>query len=108
MAQVAQALGVSQRTLCRWAQTGKLPIRRDVRPNVVDIPGQKPDVSDATAGELERLQAENERLRGRVAELERQRDYLRALAGTLAQGQRRALEARPRRRWRWPWQRGGD
>ena len=75
LAEAAQALAVSQRTLCRWAQTGKLPIRRDVRPNVVDIPGPKPDVSDATAGELERSQAENERLHGRVAELERERDY---------------------------------
>ncbi len=43
--------------------------------------------------------------RERVQELTQERDYLRALAGTLATGQQRMLEARPRRRWRWPWER---
>jgi len=42
-------------------------------------------------------------LHERIEELRAERDYLRALAGSLAQDQRLMLEARPRRRWRWPW-----
>ena len=106
VAQAAQALGVSQRTVRRWAEVGKLPIRRDVRPHVVNIAGQRPDTSDAVAGQVGDLEAEIARLRERVQELVQERDYLRALAGSLAQGQRLMLEARPRRRWRWPWHRG--
>jgi len=108
VAEAAQALGVSQRTVRRWAQIGKLPIRRDCRPHVVDIAGQTPDTSDAVAGQVGDLEAEIARLREHVQELVQERDYLRMLAGSLAQGQQRMLEARPRRQWRWPWQRRGE
>jgi cell division protein FtsB len=65
-------------------------------------------VAPAATQELEGLRAEIARLRERVQELVQERDYLRALADSLAQGQRLMLEARPRRRWHWPWQRGDD
>lgn len=114
-AKAALALRVSPRTIRRWAALGKLPVRREVRPYLVDIAGhvQPPgrqatdmaDVSDTVATELEGLHRENEHLRERIHELVQERDYLRMLAGSLAQGQQLALEARPRHRWRWPWQR---
>ena len=102
VAQAALALGVSQRTVRRWAETGKLPIRRNVRPCVVavaDIAGQTPD----TSGQGEELQAEIARLREHIQELVQERDYLRMLSATLASSQQRLLDA-PSRRWRWPWQ----
>ena len=70
-------------------------------------PARKPAKHGDIAGRSghEGLRAENARLHERVHEVVQERDYLRALAGSLAQGQRLMLEARPRRRWRWPWQR---
>ena len=77
---------MSQRAVRRWAQIGKLEIQRDCRPHVVDIAGQTPDTSDTTTGRGADLEAEIARFRERIEELRAERDYLRALAGSLAQG----------------------
>lgn len=111
VAEAARTLDVSQSTVQRWAETGRIPIRRDVRPHVVDVAdsaGQTPDTSDPVAGQVESLEAEIARLRQRIEELRAERDYLRALSATLASSQQRLLEAPPRRKWRWPWQRRGE
>ena len=108
--EAARTLGKSERTIYRWAREGRIPVDRTVSPIVVNVG----DVAPAAArvapavGELEGLRAEVDRLRERVQELVQERDYLRMLAGSLAQGQQRMIEGRPRRRWRWPWQRRGE
>ena len=110
-ADAARILNVSERTVRRWATEGRLRVDRSVRPYLVMVTGQMADVrrqptgvADAMATELEGLRAENDRLRERIRELVQERDYLRMLAGTLATGQQKMIEATPRR-WRWPWQR---
>ena len=109
--EAGRTLGKSTRTIYRWARQGRIPVRRDVSPIVVNVSNVAPTaarMAPASRQEPEGLQAEIARLRKRVQEGVQERDYLRMLAGTLAQGQQRMLEARPRRRWRWPWQRGAD
>ncbi len=70
--------------------------------NVGNVVSGTPMAARVAEGQLEGLRAEIARLRERVHELVQERDYLRALAGSLAQGQQLMLEATPRRRW---WQR---
>ena len=108
--EAAKTLGKSERTVYRWARQGRIPVRHDVSPIVVNVGSVAPAAARVApaAGELEGLRAEIARLHERVQELTQERDYLRMLAGSLAQGQQRMLEARPRRRWRWPWQRGDE
>lgn len=105
--EAARALGKSERTLYRWARQGRIPVDRSVSPLVVNVGNVStgtPLAAKVAQGELEGLRSEIERLRERIQELVQERDYLRALAGTLATGQQLMLEARPRK-WRWPWQR---
>ena len=104
--EAARTLSKSERTIYRWARQGRIPVDRSVSPLVVNVGNVStgaPMAARVAEGELEGLRAENERLRERVQELQAERDYLRALSGTLATGQRLMLEATPRR-WRWPWQ----
>ena len=106
--EAARTLGKSERTIYRWARQGRIPVDRAVSPFVVNVGNVStgtPMAAKVAEGELEGLRAVITRLQGRILELEQERDYLRALSGTLAQGQRLMLEARPQRRWRWPWQR---
>ena len=106
--EAARTLGKSERTVYRWASQGRIPVDRAVSPclvNVGNVSTGTPMAARVADGELEALRAENDRLRERVQELEAERDYLRLLAGTLATGQQRLLEARPGRKWHWPWQR---
>jgi len=115
VADAAAILGISPRSVRRWVAEGALQVDRSKRPYLVFVTGQRlaeagprpvtPDMTDTVATELEALRAENDRLRERIEELVQERDYLRALSGTLATGQQRLLEARPGRRFRWPWQR---
>ena len=119
VADAAAILGISPRSVRRWAAEGTLRVDRTKRPYLVLVSsqrlaeaGQRPDMADVTdtvATDLDRLRAENEGLRAeighlreRVQELVQERDYLRnALAAALMPTQR-MLEATPRRRW---WQR---
>jgi len=122
VAEAAPVLGISPRSVRRWAAEGTLQVDRTKRPYLVLVTGQRlaeagqlMATSDMTAAvatasallrtELEGLRAENVRLRERLQVAVEERIYLRALSATLARGQQLMLEAdRPRRRWRWPWQ----
>lgn len=103
--EAARTLGKSTRTIYRWARQGRIPVDRTVTPTVVNVGNVgsgTPMAARVAEGELEGLRAEIARLQERVQELVQERDYLRALAGTLATGQQKMIEATPRRRW---WQR---
>ena len=115
VAEAAAILGISPRSVRRWVAEGALQADRTKRPYLVFVTGQRlaeagprpatPDMTDTVATELEALRAENDRKNERIRELTGERDYLRnALAAALMPTQR-LLEARPGRRWRWPWQR---
>jgi len=104
--EAARTVGKSERTIYRWARQGRIPVDRSVSPCVVNVGNVRtgtPVAARVADGELEGLRSETAHLRARVQELVQERDYLRALAGSLAQGQRLMLEARPVRRWRWRW-----
>ena len=107
IAEAAQELGLSERTVRRWAEVGKLPIRREVHPHLVDIAGHNAAKSDTPTGRVAELEAELARLRERLQELTQERNYLRQLAASLATSQQKLLEA-PRRAFRWPWQKSGE
>ena len=114
----ARALGKSERTIRRWVASGKIPADRDTGGLLVDVAGLTPGHATTTpdvAGEVAALRAEIERLGDLLAEVRAERDYLRAalsnaqaVAMSLT-GEQRLLTERagePRRRFRWPWQRG--
>lgn len=120
--QAAQLLAKSERTIRRWERDGKLTSDRTGPGILVDIGGLMPDKPEGvgtvidTSSEVDLLRAEIERLQERLADCQAERDRLwtaldntQALALTMA-GERPMLteEAgkRPRRSWRWPWQRG--
>ena len=114
VADAAAILGISPRSVRRWVAEGALQVDRSKRPYLVFVTGQRlaeagprpvtPDMTDTVATELEALHVENDRLRERVQELQDDKSYLQnALAAALMPTQR-LLEARPGRKWRWPWQ----
>jgi len=82
-----------------------------VSPIVVNVGTGAPmatRVAQEATGELEASQTEIARLQERVGDLEADKAYLQtALAAALTNTQR-LLEAPPRRRWRWPWERRGE
>lgn len=106
--EAARTLGKSERTIYRWAAAGRIPVDRSVTPTVVNVGNVgagTPMAARVADRELEGLRAELARKDERIRELTAERDYLRLLAGTLATGQQKAIEAsRPVHRWRWPWQ----
>ena len=111
VAVAAKALGKSERTIRRWVADGKIPSDRTTPVLRVDIAGLTPAHATTTpdaASEVAALQAEIERLRAVLAEVREDRDYLRqALAASLSTD-RQLTDGRPRRRFRWPWQRRGE
>ena len=125
VAEAAEALGKSERTIRRWLADGKVAGDRTGPAILVDIAGHMPPADvpkpegDTTtpdvAGEVAALQAEIERLREALDTCQAERDRLwqsldnaQAIALALT-GERRLLTERvgerPRRRFRWPWAR---
>lgn len=115
VAEAARALGKAERTIRRWAKTGKVPTDRTGPGLRVDVGGLLPPHAGtvpAVLTELDLLQAENERLRESLDDARAERDYLRealaraqAVALALSGEPRQLTDGRPRRRWRWPWER---
>jgi len=121
IAEAAQALGVSVRTVRRWAQTGKLPIRRGSRPHMVNVSGiagqslantgQMPDmaavVPDRVAdleteigllqGALQDATGELEELRSEIAVLQERLQELEPLESQVVSLQAALQEAREER-----------
>jgi len=99
--EAARTLGKSERTVYRWVSQGRIPVDRTVSPCLVNVG----NVSTGTPMAARVADGELERLRERVQELQDDKTYLQnALAAALMPTQR-LLEARPGRKWRWPWQR---
>lgn len=115
-------LNRTRRTLRRWVERGKLQIDRSQYPALVDIaghlrpPGQDaspplapPVTVDSLQLQVAGLTAEVDRLQERLTEMREERDdWKRAHYMALANVQQLTERAgeRPRRSWRWPWQRG--
>ena len=104
--EAARTLSKSERTIYRWARQGRIPVDRSVSPLVVNVGNVStgaPMAAKVAGGEIEGLRAEVARLRERIEGLEADKAYLQnALAAALMP--RKMIEATPRRRWRWPWQ----
>ena len=112
VAEAAQLLGVSERTIRRWIHSGRLPKDDSGPVLLVGVSGERqatPGMSD-TAGhlvELAELRVQVDMLTRQNEELGRDKDYWRQQAEAALVNQRLLLEA-PKRRLRWPWERGGE
>ena len=108
----AERLGKSERTIRRWVASGKIDSDRTTPALRVDIAGRVPAHAEPTpdaAGEIAGLRGEIERLIALLVATEAERARVWHALGLALSGDRPMLTERatsPRRRWRWPWQRG--
>jgi len=103
VAEAARTLGVSSRTVRRWAAQGTLQADRTRRPYVVLVSDERLATTGQVADMTADLQAEIGRLQQRVQELEADKLFLQNALAAAMTTQHRLLEAP--KRWRWPWQR---
>ena len=113
--EAAELLGRSQRTIWRYVADGRLTANRDASPVKVDIwrelqdkPSQLPrDTVGSLKAEVIRLTAEVDKLATLNDMLRQERDdWHNAHIASLTNTQTLLEAGTPRRRFRWPWQRG--
>jgi len=121
VSEAAHFLSVSERTIRRWMDEGRLPVDDAGKVKLVDVSGERqagqaqgpasgqatPDTDrhDSEAAEL-RLQVKM--LGERAERAEQQAEHWRLQAEAALMNQRLLLEDGRRRGFRWPWQRGGE
>ena len=113
----AQLLGVSERTIRRWIQAGRLPSDDMGSATRVDVSGERqaqgpatPDMPDSAGHDVElaELRVRVQMLTEQRERLEEQLDHWRRQAEAALVNQRLLLEAPKQRRFRWPWERGEE
>jgi hypothetical protein len=110
--------GKSERTIRRYVAEGLVTSKREGKRLLVSLPDllkhvSPPDWSDESKpaaptdlqAENRRLQAELDKSQALLQATAADRDYLRQALAAALNAQQTLLEAGPRRRWWWPWQR---